>query len=103
MLLQYIVISEAMDSLLQVSIRRVKCYKINMEFMPQNVSKSRRVLLSGFIFSCVSRDPFLVCILCSLLFNIIIGLLEGRDLDPMVFWRHEHLISTFSSFQQGQT
>lgn len=70
--------------------------------MPQNVTKSRKPLLSSFTFSCVSRDPFLVCILCSLLFNIIISLLEGRDLDLMVFWRHEHLISSLSSFQQGQ-
>lgn len=73
-----------------------------MEFMSQNVNKSRKFLLSSFTFSCVSGNLFLVYILCSLLLNIIISLLEGRDLDMMIFWRQEKIISTFSSFQQGQ-
>lgn len=64
--------------------------------MSQNVTKGRNFLLSSFIFSCLSRDPFLVYVLCSLLFNIIISLLESRDLELMVFWRHEHLILKFS-------
>lgn len=103
MLLQCIWVSKAIDwLLLEASIRQLKCYETIMEFMSQDVTKRRKVLLSSLIFSCVSRDLFLAYILCSLLLNIIISLLEGRDLDMMIFWRHENFISTFSSFQQGQ-
>jgi len=103
MLLQYIGISKVIDSLLwEVAIRQLKCYKINTEFMSHNVTKSRKLLLSNFIFSCPSTDLFLVYILCSLLFSIIISFLEGRDLDLVVFWRYVLFISTLSSFQQGQ-
>lgn len=102
-MLQRIGVSKVMDSLPQeVSTRQLECYKINTEFMSQNATRSRKLLLSSFGFSCVSRDPFLVYIVCSLLFNIMSSLLEGRELDLMVFWRREHFFSTFSSFQQGQ-
>lgn len=103
MLLQCIGVSKAIDwLLLEVSIRQLKCYETVMGFMSQNITKSRKFLLSSFLFSCVSRGLFFVYILCSPLLNISISLLEGRDQDMMLFWRHENFISTFSSFQQGQ-